>query len=73
MKKYSEVNYLVICSRCGRAQVVHVDKMKLRKDQPLRGENAHHEQNYDQSGHQKTWSRTFRLRNLQMISTLKQI
>ena len=50
LQKYSEVNYLVNCGRRGRAQVVHVDRMRLCKDQLLRGEDAQDEQKFDRTG-----------------------
>lgn len=38
LKRYSDVNYLVNCGRRGRAQVIHVERMRPCKSQCLRGE-----------------------------------
>ena len=39
------MNYLVNCGRQGHAQVIHVDRMRLCKNQLLRGETALVEEN----------------------------
>lgn len=38
-KRCSEVNYLVICGRRGRAQVIHIDRMLPCKPQQLQGDS----------------------------------
>ena len=40
LRKFSDVNYEVDCGPRGRSQIIHVDRMRIKKEQVLQNENS---------------------------------